>query len=248
MIEEVLSQIGMTNNEIKIYLTLLKSGQLSVNVIGEKSGLHRQVCYDALERLLEKGFVSYTVQNSKKLFRALQPEKLLEFLEQKKELVKQAMPELSRLAKLPKEETIVEVMKGRNVIKAILRDVIKLLSEKRGELMGMGIDEEKFEEEDRIAIKQYINQIKKLKMKERIIARQGAKIYFEGPQTEYRLIKPEFFNPNPTFIYGNKIAHIIWGNPVTAVMIANSETYDAYRKYFEMLWKIAKPLKKAAKA
>ena len=200
MIEEVLSQIGMTGNEVKVYLALLKSGQLSVNEIGTRSGLHRQVCYDALERLLEKGFVSYAVENSRKLFKALEPEKLLEFLEQKKELVKQAMPELSGLARLPKEETIVEVMKGKNVVRAILRDAVKALSEKHGDMLIMGVDEEKFEEEDRIAIKQYISQLKKLRLKERLIARRGAKVYFEGPQSEYRLINPEFFNPNPIYI------------------------------------------------
>ncbi|HII15004.1 MAG TPA: hypothetical protein HA362_01715 [Nanoarchaeota archaeon] len=240
MIGEALSQIGMTGNEIKVYLALLKSWQLSVNEIGTRSGLHRQVCYDALERLLEKGFATYAVQNSKKFFRALEPEKLLDYLDTKKELVKQAMPELSRIAALPKEETGVEVMKGKNVVKAILRDVIKSLGEKRGEVLMLGVDEEKFEEEDRIAIMQYIGQLKKLKLKERLIARQGAKVYFEGSQSDYRLIKPEFFNPNPIYVYGEKIVQVIWGNPVTAVVITNKAVNDAYRKYFEMLWKQAK--------
>ena len=240
MIEEVLSEIGMTGNEIKVYLALLKSGQLSVNEIGTRSGLHRQVCYDALERLLEKGFVSYVVENSKKLFKALEPEKLLDYLDTKKELVKEALPKLSEFARLPKEETGVEVMKGKNVIKSILRDVLKELSKNRGELLMLGVDEEKFEEEDRIAIKQYISQMKKLKLRERLIARQGAKVYFAGSQSDYRLIEPRFFNPNPIYIYGAKIVQVIWGNPVTAVVINNKAINDAYRKYFEMLWKMAK--------
>lgn len=240
MIEEVLSELGMTGNEIRVYLALLKSGQLSVNEIGTRSGLHRQVCYDALERLLEKGFVSYVVENSKKFFRALEPEKLLDYLESKKELVKEAMPKLCEIARLPKEETRIEVLKGRNVIRAILRDVIRELSRNRGELLMLGVDEEKFEEEDRIAIMQYISQLKKLKLKERLIAKRGAKVYFEGPQSQYRLIEPRFFNPNPIYIYGGKIVQVIWGNPVTAVVIKNMAINDAYRKYFEMLWKMAK--------
>lgn len=240
MIEEVLSELGMTGNEIKVYLALLKSGQLSVNEIGTRSGLHRQVCYDALERLLEKGFVSYVIENSKKFFKALEPEKLLDYLEQKKELVKEAMPELSRISKAAKEETQVDIIKGRNVIKAIVRDVLRELSKNKGELLMLGVDEEKFEEEDRIAIRQYINQMKKLKLKERLIAKKGARVYFEGPQSEYRLIKPRFFNPNPTYIYGEKIVQVIWGNPVTAIMVTNRSVNDAYKKYFEMLWKIAK--------
>ena len=57
MIKETLKDLGMTENEVEIYLTLLNASELSVNAIGSKSGLHRQVCYDALDRLLEKGYL-----------------------------------------------------------------------------------------------------------------------------------------------------------------------------------------------
>ena len=85
MLKETLKNLGMTNNEIEIYLTLLNSVELSVNDIGMKSGLHRQVCYDALDRLLEKGFVSYIIKDNKKFFKVLEPEKILDYLDEKKQ-------------------------------------------------------------------------------------------------------------------------------------------------------------------
>jgi sugar-specific transcriptional regulator TrmB len=243
MIKEVLLSLGMTNNEIEVYLTLLKSGSLSVNKIGEKSGLHRQVCYDALERLTEKGFVSYTVQNSKKYFQALSPDKIISYLDEKKETVKEILPNLVNLTKLPREDTFIEVLKGKNVIRTILRDVIKNLKESKGNLMMLGVEETKFMEEDRIVIQQFLRDLKRFKLKERLIARKGAKLYFPGKQSEYRTINNKSFNPNPMYIYGGKIVQVIWGNPVHAVMITNQQVYDSNKKYFEMLWKIAKPLK-----
>lgn len=68
MDKEILKQFGLTNNEVEVYLTLLKKGSISVNEIAEKSGLHRQAVYDALTRLLDKGFVNYVTKNSKKYF------------------------------------------------------------------------------------------------------------------------------------------------------------------------------------
>ena len=66
MIKEALLGLGLTSNETEIYLVLLNWGELSVNEIGSKSGLHRQVCYDALDRLVEKGFISFLINNNKK--------------------------------------------------------------------------------------------------------------------------------------------------------------------------------------
>ena len=63
MIKETLLKLGLTSNEVEIYLTLLNKGEISVNEIGSSSGLHRQVCYDALDRLLEKGVVSAIQSN-----------------------------------------------------------------------------------------------------------------------------------------------------------------------------------------
>src|SRR3989338_4643724 len=244
MIKEVLASLGMTNNEVEVYLVLMKSGSLSVNDIGVKSGLHRQVCYDALERLLEKGFVSYVMRNSKKYFQALAPEKLLEYLDEKKENVKEILPELTKMATLPREDTFIEIIKGRNVIRMVLRDVIATLKKTKGELMMLGVEETKFMEEDKIAILQYLRDLKRFNLKEKLIAKKGAKVYFEGEQSEYKIIEPEYFNPNPLYIYSRKVVQIIWGNPTYAIMITNKEIFDSHKKHFQMLWKIAEPLNK----
>ncbi|MBU2561570.1 MAG: hypothetical protein KKD17_04680 [Nanoarchaeota archaeon] len=245
MIKDILAGLGMTANEIEIYLVLLKSGTLSVNDVGEKAGLHRQVCYDALERLLEKGFVSYTIQNSKKYFQALSPEKIIDYLDEKKEQVNEVMPELVNMTTLPREETFVEVIKGRNVIRTVLRDVINTLRKTRGELMMLGVEEARFVDEDRIAIAQYLRDLKRFGLKERLIAKEGAEIYFTGEQSEYRLIDAEHFNPNPTYIYSGKVVQVVWGNPTHAVMIHSKEVYDGNRKHFEMLWKMARQMKES---
>jgi sugar-specific transcriptional regulator TrmB len=247
MIKEVLSGLGLTNNEIEIYLTLLKAGPISVNKIGEKSGLHRQVCYDALERLLEKGFVSYFIQNNKKHFQALDPQNILHYLDEKKESVRNIIPKLLKLTTLSREETFVEVYKGKQIIRIILRDVISTLKEKGGHLMMLGVEETRFMEQDRIAIQQYLRDLKKFKLKEKLIAQEGAKLYFSGEQSEYRLIEKEYFNPNPTYIYAGKVVQIIWGNPNHAIMITHSEIYDSYKKWFLMLWKLARRIPRQTK-
>jgi len=240
MIKETLKDLGMTQNEIEIYLTLLNSGELSVNEIGTKSGLHRQVCYDALDRLLEKGFVSYIVKNNKKFFKSLNPEKIIDYLDEKKNEINSVLPQLTSMFKAEKQETEVELIKGKNVLRTIYNDIIRTLKEKKETLYAMGIEETKFLEFDEIAIKQYMNKLRKNKLKEKLLSKQSAKTFFKGPQSEYRLIPDHLFNPNPTHIYGDKVAIIIWGRPVYGIIMKSKQVADANRKYFQMLWKIAK--------
>lgn len=244
MVKEILRNLGMTPNEVEIYITLLNSGELSVNEIGSKSGLHRQVCYDALDRLLEKGFVSYVLKNNKKFFTPLRPEKLLDYLDEKKQEISSILPELIAMFKKEKEETKVEVIKGRHVLRTVYNDIFRVLKKKNEVLYAMGIEETKFLEFDRIAIKQHISKLRKNRLREKLLSKESATYFFEGPQSEYRLIPDYLFNPNPAHIYGHKVAIIIWGSPAYGIIIENKEVADANRKYFQMLWKMAKKRKK----
>ena len=64
MEEELLAEFGLTRNEIRVYLTLLKMGSALAGEITEKTGIHRRNIYDSLERLQEKGLVSFVIINN----------------------------------------------------------------------------------------------------------------------------------------------------------------------------------------
>lgn len=241
--KEILKELGLTNNETEVYLTLLSKGSISVNEIAERSGLHRQAVYDALDRLLEKGFVSFVIKNNKKYFQGINPEKILEYLKQKEEKFKSVLPDLIGLTKLPREDTFVEVFKGNRIVRTVYGDITKEFQKRQGEVLISGVDERRFVEEDKIALYQHLKKLQKLKCRERILVREGDTYFMEGSQTEYRWIPKESFNPTPIYVYGNKLAIIIWGNPSYAIIIENKNLADSYRKQFNLLWKISKKTK-----
>ena len=237
---QTLKKLGLTTNEVDIYLTLLRHGELSVYELASKAGLHRQVCYDALERLLDKGFVSYIIKNNKKYYKPIEPKKIHDYIEEKKEELNDVLPQLEEIFHQPSEDTKVDVVKGKLVLRIIYNDLFKTLKETQEPMLAMGIDEEKFLEFDRVAIKQYINNIGKLKLKEKLLSKESAKTFFEGSQSEYRLLPDHLFNPNPTHIYGNKVAIILWGTPMHGIIMESKQVADAYKKYFQILWDMAK--------
>jgi sugar-specific transcriptional regulator TrmB len=240
IMREIIKKLGLTTNEVEVYLTLLRHGEISAYKLASKSGLHRQVCYDALERLLEKGFVSYIIKDNKKYFKPIEPKKIYDYIEEKKEEFSLILPKLEEIYNFEEEETKVEVIKGKLVLRIIYNDIIKVITKTKQGLLAMGVDEEKFLEYDKIAIKQYISKIKHLKIKEKLLSKESSKEFFAGPQSEYRLLPDHLFNPNPTHIYGDKVAIILWGEPMHGIIMESKQVADAYRKYFQILWEMAK--------
>src|SRR3989338_4788445 len=236
MNKELLKRVGLTDYETSIYLTLLGNDQLSVYELAKKTGLYRQACYDALNRLSEKGFVSSAKEGKHLIFNAVNPEIILEYLSDEVEQFKQLLPELANLQKQVQDKLIVETYKGRNVIRVGLKDIINSLKKTKGEVLSTAVDESIPLAEDNLAVKLYEYGLKRFGIKERVIIKEGGKGIFKRKTTQYKKIPEEFFNPNPTQIYGDNIQIYLWGQPSHLIIIRNKEIADAYRKQFGLLW------------
>ena len=91
---EALQEIGLSKTESKVYLALLELGSALAGKITKKSGINRTNVYDALERLIEKGLVTYIIQANRKVFEPVDPNKLQEILKEKQDKLDSLMPEL----------------------------------------------------------------------------------------------------------------------------------------------------------
>ena len=91
---DILQELGLSITESKVYLALLDLGSGLAGEITKKSQINRTNVYDALERLIEKGLVSYVVSANRKIFEPVNPERLKEILEEKEENLKKILPEL----------------------------------------------------------------------------------------------------------------------------------------------------------
>ena len=146
---------------------------------------------------------------------------------------------MSRQAKIPKEDTFVEVFKGKEGLKYFLKDIIKA----KQEVLITGIDDQKYQDALPIFMKQYFRDLRKNNIPERVITMKKLGVFlFEeelAPSTHYRFLEEKQFNPTNTFVYGNKVVIVTWGTPVTAVMIKNESIAETYRNHFEHLWTVA---------
>ncbi len=239
-----LIQLGFTDYEISIYLTLLELGESSASKIAEKIRLNRTHTYDILESLISKGLVSYVIKNNRKYFRPTHPNRLLEsikekekYLKQQGENIKQLIPQLLMLKQPTEEKTKVEIFHGKEGIKTVYNDILRKTRKyyvlgatgKIAEIMQFYFPHH---EKERIK--------KKIRLK--LLFNESARkkdIATKREFAEIRFLPSEYSSPIPITIYNNKIVTLIWTEPL-GIVVENNQVAETYKKYFELLWKISK--------
>lgn len=239
MHEQQLKELGLTDNEVRIYLLLLEQGMMNPSEISQKLGLHRGYIYDALERMQEKEVVNVILKANKKYYQATSPKNLIELLKFRLESFEKIVPDLMKLKSLKKEETKVELHRGKRVYRVLLKDMVSSLK-KNDEACLVGIDEKiLITEVEPIYLKQYINTIKSKNIKEKIIIKPGGK-RLKSPKLQYKELDEKYIGKTAQIIYNNKVAIFILGTPYYLIIMENKEVAETYRKQFNLLWAIAK--------
>ena len=239
MYEEQLKQIGLTDNEVRIYLFLLKNDISNPSKISQKLGLHRGYVYDTLRRMQEKGLVNSILKNNKKFFQATNPQGVTELLRMKLENFEKIAPDLNVMMNFERKETRVELHKGKKVYQTLLKDMIACVG-KNEEVFIIGVDENTLQKKVApIYLKQYLNAINTKNIKEKIIIKKGGK-KIKSPNLTYKEVDKKFIGNTAQLIYHNKVAVFILGTPYHLIVIDNKEVANTYKKQFELLWKVAK--------
>lgn len=231
-----LQRLGLSRNEAKIYLALLELGEAQAGLLSKKTQINRTTTYDALERLLEKGLISYAIQAGRKGFKAAPPEKLIENLQEQQRAGEEIIPELQKICGSSKEQEGSAIYEGRKGIKSILQDILKCK-----EYIAFGSSGKFLEimKHDFIAFQR---RKKERSIRARVIlnesARKSETVSFA--YTQFRYIPDLYATPTSTFVYGDHSAIIIWGENPVAIVINSKAVAKSHRSYFELLWKQAK--------
>ncbi len=100
MIEESLESAGMTKSEVKVYLSMVDLGSSSVGQIISKSNVTSSKIYELLDKLIHKGLVSSIIKKGVKHFEAAPPSRILDYLNEKENSLKNQMYLFSSLAQI----------------------------------------------------------------------------------------------------------------------------------------------------
>lgn len=232
MDKKQLSKLGLSEAESIIYHSVLKLGTATVRDVSKDCGIHRTNIYDILEKLKEKGLITFIKRGKTMNYRISDPNNLYEILREKKEFLNSIFPEIESLYKKSKEEVQVEVYKGKEGMKSAFRDMIK----EKKPIYGFGV---KGQLRDNLPIfaGQWIRDMKNKK-----IPYYGIYTKKDNPSyyTKIKYVSEKLSGPVATMIYGDKININIWEPDLIAIVIKSKLVAQMYKKHFDLLWKIAK--------
>lgn len=89
MLEELLHSIGLSDEEVKMYLHLLHKGASTAGRLAQKMGMARPTVYDTLQRMHDKGVVGKSLKNGVRTFSAEQPRVISQIFTQRIEKLKE---------------------------------------------------------------------------------------------------------------------------------------------------------------
>lgn len=233
-----LEKLGISPNETKCYITLLKEGSISANEISRKTGVHRISVYDALRGLREKGLISQITKANKFLFEAANPEKIFEMVKEKEETlnsIKELVPFLIQDFKSAKGKQEIHSFKGLAGIKTILQEMLN----SKTEILDFGA-EYKIKEFLPYDYSKWDKKRTKKKLKMKIVANIKIKP-IAIPLTEIRYVPSKLHSSVSTYIFDNKVALIMWVENPLGILIEHKAVYESYKNYFQYFWNIAKP-------
>ena len=135
IIHETLAELGISNRQTDLYLTLLKLGPSSIRDIAASAGLNRGTAYEELKTLRTMRLVTYFPQGKRKFFCAEPPDVLLRRAEEKKDatldavnkLEQDILPDLQQM--MPAEaSTRVFHYEGDEGVEYFLRDILSTMA------------------------------------------------------------------------------------------------------------------------
>jgi len=235
---DFLRDVGLTEAESRVYLCLLQEGTLKAGRISKVLGLHRRSVYDAIDRLRQKGLISYIKTNNINSYEAADPNQLLTLLKEKEKNLQSILPDLAGLKNIVSEKKETLFFRGKASLKTIFNDQLETL-EDGGEICIIGADADTGE-----VLKYYFPkfnlQRKKQKITVRMIIDESAKkdsSLKNLPLTKIKFAPFKEGKKVATYIYGSHVSIVKWDAEPIAILIKEEEIAKRYKEYFEMMWK-----------
>ena len=239
----ILEDIGLTNAQIKIYLSLLELGETTSGPIIKKSKLQNSVVYNALNQLINHGLVTYIQKGKRKHFSTTDPKNLIQFIQDKKERVEELVPKLIQKRNFIPEKQEAQVFKGWKGLYTAFNycmDTLATGSDYIGFPPG-------YEKDDSEECKQFFRELQKKRSQKKYKVKFIINKKFKNQVKEYNYYS-KFGKPQFKFLSATPIGIIILGENIlnftlkpepVAVIITSKQISDSYKEFFYEMWKQA---------
>jgi sugar-specific transcriptional regulator TrmB len=236
---DLLRNLGLTENESKVYEMLLSEGESLAGTITRRTGIHRRNVYDCLERLVQKGLVGYIKENNQRLYRVTDPRGLQEQLTKQQNELQRLLPAMIAKyeAKAENKETL--FFRGKAGIRQVLNDQLRFQDEILVHATSVSVGGVL-----RAFFPAYQRERADKRIRTRMLFddrfREQAHDIQKLALCDVRFVQGVNRGPVSQYIYGDNVAIVVWSDAPVAILIRQKEISQGFRDQFEALWKSGK--------
>lgn len=248
---EILSKLGLTRGEIRVYIGLFELGETTAGPISTQSGITYGKVYPILDKLISKGLVSHSIKRGMKHFCATNPDSLLELvdkqvrqLSEERVNIKELIPSLKAKSKAFDSAQYCRVFEGFKGLRSLFQELFES-NEEPSEICVLGINDlfdqpgfvsflrfyHDLRHQNRISLRLILNPTKTNHNEEKECRETGQ--FDDKDKTKF--IETSF--PLGIFIFKDHVIHIISDN-VTAFDMKSTQAGERFRNFFNSLWRM----------
>lgn len=248
MKEEVLERLGLSPNEIRVYLSLLELGLSNASSIVKKTGLHRPNVYYSINRLQERGLIASCIRQNVNYYQAGNPKRLRQLvrereddLAQTKRMVEEALPEFNSLMDEARQEgQNVALFRGESGLRAVIDDLLDTAKPNDYYIIGytgiarrtLGSYHVRWDE----------RRVRKGIRRKILSSEENRDLLSKAKLTSVRYLPGQYASPASTTVYADRVViHLMEDKKPLAIMITSRSLAKVYKNYFRLLWEISKP-------
>lgn len=234
-----LRSLGLSDDDVIVYESLLKHGPLSVTEIGAHTKLHRPSIYSCIESLSSSTLITEIPSGKRKKYSPLPPKQLKELLHRQEDLLAQEIIRLEDLVVPEKAVPKIVVLKGKQGLKVVYDQMMHEI--KKGEIYYryQAVDTESMD------LKNYMSNtarvLRNAKELERfVITNAVSKQTMNHHHNRYVKVLPShsilFDQGVGQIMYGDKTAIVDYNNEVATIIESKAIT-EFQKSVFKSLFK-----------
>lgn len=246
MYENELIQAGLTQNEAKVYLSLLKIGKSPSGKILQDSQISSGKIYETLQKLINKGLIEVVIENGIKQFQASSPESLLLYMKEKEQQVieqtkhlETIIPQLKQIKSLEEINEGVYYIKGLRGVTPIVYDA---LNHTKNPIKIMGIRSSKNKMFNTFWLHWHAERSQQQKKAQVLFTDRNTAYWQSFKQMNYTNTRSiTSLSPSAIMIIDNHSFIFSYDEEFTCINILSPAIAKSFSSFFDSLWVIAQP-------
>lgn len=234
---------GLTENEARIYISLLKKLEASAFEISKDTNIPRATVYITLEKMKAEKIVSSLKKNNVQYFTPENPKALERLLEEKQKNLSEILPELNSIIDTSKESPNVHMYTGDEGVKIALDNILESMKRSNNHVLLAASQSEIL---DRLPkyFPEWMKRRESLSIKTKLILSElerGNGAFKPNELRETRYLPNNFIFKATVEIYGNKMAVFnLKEGEIYSIIIESEPIVQTFTQFFNFTWENAK--------